>query len=118
MTGRSDYAHMLQKLILNYQVAAGWAAAAPAAKRAAVKEYPLKTTQTMVSFAVGDGHSGFNEGTIDENGMIRIRASDIVRLLGWVTTVLDHGRRVPTGASPAINPPLRTNTHPFRAATR
>jgi hypothetical protein len=43
---------------------------------------------------------------------------DIVRLLGWVTTVLDHGRRVPTGASPAINPPLRTNTHPFRAATR
>ena len=82
VTGKSDYTRMLQKLILNYQVAAGWAAAAPLAKHAAVKEYPLKTTQTMLSFAVGDGHSGFNEGTIDENGMIRIRGSDIVRLLG------------------------------------
>ncbi|MGB7549452.1 MAG: C25 family cysteine peptidase, partial [Terracidiphilus sp.] len=78
----SDFARMLRRLLLNYQVAAGWAAAAPAAKRAAVKAYPLKTTQTTLSFTVGDGHSGYNEGTIDENGMIRLRGSDIVRFLG------------------------------------
>jgi|WetSurMetagenome_2_1015567.scaffolds.fasta_scaffold00656_13 hypothetical protein len=79
---KSDYANMLRKLLLNYQAAASWAAAAPQAKRAAVTTYPLKTTQAMLSFSFGDGHDGFHEGTIDENGIIKLRGSDIIRLLG------------------------------------
>jgi hypothetical protein len=78
----SDYGHMLKRLILNYTVAAGWTAAAGRPKRAAAKEFPLLPSQSMISFRVGDGHSGLNEGTIDENGIIRIYASDIVRILG------------------------------------
>jgi hypothetical protein len=78
----SDYGHMLKRLILNYTVAAGWIAAPGMPKRAAAKEFPLVPSQSMISFRVGDGHSGLNEGTIDENGIIRIMASDIVRILG------------------------------------
>ena len=78
----SDYGHMLKRLILNYQVAAGWTAAAGMPKRAAVKQFPLVPSQSMISFRCGDGHSGLNEGTIDENGIIKIMASDIVRILG------------------------------------
>ena len=83
----SDYGHMLKRLILNYPVAAGWTAAAGMPKRAAVKEFPLVPSQSMISFRVGDGHSGLNEGTIDENGIIRIMASDIVRILGYAPSV-------------------------------
>jgi hypothetical protein len=84
---KSDYGHMLKRLILNYQVAAGWTAASGMPKRTAVKEFPLNPSQNMISFRVGDGHNSlpaqpFPEGTIDENGIIRIMASDIVRFLG------------------------------------
>lgn len=78
----SDYTHMLQKLLLNYSVAAGWTAASPLAKRASVKAFPIQSSQSMIAFTVGDGHADFNEGTINENGMIMIRGSDIIRLLG------------------------------------
>jgi hypothetical protein len=80
---KSDYAHMLRSLVLNYSVAAGWAAAAPSAKRASAKQYPLSTSQSMITFSVGDGHSGYNEGTINENGVIKLRGSDIISLLGY-----------------------------------
>ena len=79
---QSDYANMLRRLILNYSVAGGWTVAAPLAKRAATTGYPLQAADTLLSFAIGDGHSGFNEGTINENGIIKLRGSDIIRLLG------------------------------------
>jgi len=86
----SDFVHMVKRLVLNYQVAAGWTAAAGMPKRAAVKEFPLvpqQASQNMISFRVGDGHSGLNEGTIDENGIIRIMASDIVNILGFAPSM-------------------------------
>ena len=66
---------------------AGWTAAAGMPKRGAVKEFPLVPSQSMISFRVGDGHSGLNEGTIDENGIIKIMASDIVRILGYAPSI-------------------------------
>jgi hypothetical protein len=79
---QSDYTNMLRRLILNYSVASGWTTARPLTKRTATTAYPLQAADTLLSFAIGDGHSGFNEGTINENGIIKLRGSDIIRLLG------------------------------------
>jgi len=78
----SDFGHMAKRLVLNYSVAAGWASAAGMAKRAAIKQFPVDPTQSAISFRIGDGHNGLGEGTIDENGIIRIMASDVTRILG------------------------------------
>lgn len=103
----SDYQRMLSRLLLNYPVAAGWAAALPVAKRASVKSFPLQITQPMLSFMVGDGHSNFNEGTIDENGIMMLRASDITRLLGTTPPMSQVALYVSyKGELPVMTPPL------------
>jgi hypothetical protein len=81
LPSKSDYGNMLKRLILNYAVAQSWAES-PQPKRAVTKEYPLPPTQTMISFRIGDGRAGFNEGTINENGILKLTGADIVRLLG------------------------------------
>jgi hypothetical protein len=80
---RSDFKSMVRQLVLNYDIAAGWAAASSRlAKRAQARQFPLTVTDSMATFTVGDGHSGICEGTIEENGVIRIAGSDLVRMFG------------------------------------
>ena len=73
---------MLKNLMLNWERAISWAQQPALAKRAAVSQFPLSAGKTSLRFKVGDGHSGFNEGTTNENGLIRIRGADIVAALG------------------------------------
>lgn len=72
----------IRGLVLNSEVALGWAGTKVLAKRAAATAFPLPATTARIKFAVGDGSSGYNEGTIEENGIIRLNGSDIIRLLG------------------------------------
>ena len=84
--GNSDYQKMLSKVILNFDIAGKWAVNAPGMQKQkaskALGEFPLAPTKPMITFAVGDGHDGINEGTINENGMIKISGGDLLRLLG------------------------------------
>ena len=80
---QNDYDRMLAGLFLNYPVAAQWRV--PAVKSLAKK---LAATAfapgsgTLLTFAVGDGHAGFNEGTTSENGIYKISGSDLLKLPG------------------------------------
>ena len=81
--GASDYQKMLSKVVLNFDVARAWAVTAPGMKKQKTsEEFPLAPTKTMITFKIGDGHDGINEGTINENGMVKISGSDLLRLLG------------------------------------
>jgi hypothetical protein len=89
---KSDFANMLRRLILNYSVARNWTTIqARLAKRAATMGYPLQATQSMVAFTIGDGRTAFNEGTINENGVIRLRGTDILQMMG-ISTPVPMGR--------------------------
>jgi Peptidase family C25 len=79
---RSDFKRMARQLVMNYDVASGWPASASLAKSARIKQYPLTVTDAMASFTRGDGHSGISEGTIDENGVIKLMGSDLIRMFG------------------------------------
>ena len=82
---QSDYNRMLSKLLCNTDIARGWLRAAGLAKSTA-ESYPLSNNQKVYQFKVGDGHSGVNEATTNENGIIRIPGSKIVQLFGNVKT--------------------------------
>jgi hypothetical protein len=79
---RSDFKRMVRQLVMNYDVACGWTIPSQLAKRAKTRQFPLAASEPMATFAVGDGHSGVNEGTIDENGVIKIMGSDLVSMFG------------------------------------
>ena len=79
---KSDMVQLEKRLILNYQTANGFESAKPKPKKLALKQYPLYASQGMIGFTIGDGHSGLNEGTIEENGLIKISASNIIKHLG------------------------------------
>ena len=84
-TGNSDYQKMLSKVLLNFDVAGKWAVNQGLQKQKASKasgEFPLAPTKPMITFTIGDGHGGVNEGTINENGIVKIFGSDLLRLLG------------------------------------
>ena len=78
----ADYGLMLEKMLLNYPVARGWgrplAKARP--KSAAIRGFA--DADQMLTFGVGDGHVGFNEGTTDENGVVKITGADASMLRG------------------------------------
>jgi Peptidase family C25. len=81
--GNSDYQKMLSRLILNFDVAGKWAIRAPGMpKRKFTGEFPLAPTKPMITFKIGDGHDSINEGTINENGIIKISGNDLLQLLG------------------------------------
>ena len=80
---RSDFQKMLSKLVLNYNVAGQWAISAPGMpKQKVAGEFPLAPSKPMVTFTIGDGHDGINEGTINENGIMKISGGDLLKLLG------------------------------------
>jgi hypothetical protein len=81
-TDKGDYYGMLKSLIVNFDVAKYWAepeSFAPASR--SVQTY-LSTKNTMLSFKIGDGHEEFNETTTNENGMVKIRAQDVLSFFG------------------------------------
>jgi len=78
---RTDLKRMVRKLVMNYDVASGWVLPS-LAKRSSAKAFPLAATDSAATFLIGDGHSGIKEGTIDENGVIKIPGSDLVRMFG------------------------------------
>jgi Peptidase family C25 len=79
---QSDFKNMVRRLVMNYDVASGWTNPAPLAKLAKTKQYPFAASDSQATFAIGDGHGGINEGTIDENGVIKIMGSDLIRIFG------------------------------------
>ncbi|MDD5674187.1 MAG: C25 family cysteine peptidase, partial [Chitinivibrionales bacterium] len=80
-TGRSDYVTMLRNLILNYDVSCGWYATAPGrAKKTAESLSAFLNANTLSWFEIGDGHSGINEGTINENGILKLTWADLQSL--------------------------------------
>lgn len=79
--GTGEYDQMLQGLLANYAVATGWQQATIPAKRVQYN-FPLAGNQKVVEFKIGDGHSGFNETTIAENGILKIPGTRVKSLLG------------------------------------
>jgi len=77
----NDYEKMMRHLVANYDVATGWAVQKRLAKKHA-NDYPLPPGRTSFSFTVGDGHTEFNECTINENGMMKIDGAHLQELFG------------------------------------
>jgi len=44
--------------------------------------FPLSPERTLAMFKVGDGHSGYSEGMVEENGLVRITGASISAVLG------------------------------------
>lgn len=70
---------MMKKLLLNYRIAQHWGAPKQLGKKA-VEEYPL--SDRAAYFKIGDGHVGLNEGTTNENGIVKITGATILKTFG------------------------------------
>jgi hypothetical protein len=75
----SDYEAMLRRLVVNYDVACRWTRPPGLSRRASSPRHPL-TFGSFLVFSIGDGDTGFAEGTVRENGLYRLTASDIAGL--------------------------------------
>lgn len=75
--GRGDYDSFVRSLIVNYATARRWTMPpSPGLRKRAAAAFPLSADR-MVHFTVGDGHAGLNEGTTEENGVLKITGGDI-----------------------------------------
>lgn len=81
IASESSMSKMLRKLLLNYSVARNWGAVKKLNKQA-IESFPLQTVQKAVYFKIGDGHKSVNEGTTNENGIIKITGDTIIKALG------------------------------------
>jgi hypothetical protein len=84
ISARSHYEGMLSRLVCNFKVASGWYAGGHL-KKTTVEKFPLSFSNKVYSFKIGDGRSGTNEATINENGILKIPGSRIVQLFGDVS---------------------------------
>ncbi|MBD3390552.1 MAG: hypothetical protein GF418_00910 [Chitinivibrionales bacterium] len=82
LSARSDYAGMLRALLLNFDIARSWAKPRrrALAKRGAADDF--FSAARMLTFSVGDGHAGFNEGTTHENGLQKITGAAAAMFVG------------------------------------
>jgi hypothetical protein len=80
-SSKNDYEQMLEKMVLNYQVATGWRDEGMFRKKEA-SPFPLIFNEHTYRFRIGDGSDGFNESTTDCNGLVRISAGKISELFG------------------------------------
>jgi hypothetical protein len=91
-TGSGDYQKMLKGLLLNYTVARSWAAKRQGALRKSLTSgsdaFPFDYTQTVKTFTIGDGHNGMNEGTIKENGILKLSGAQVLSQLGMAPGAL------------------------------
>lgn len=74
----TDYQRMLKKLVLNYDVAAKWVTPSKRPLRKTADIYTIEPGAERCIFKIGDGHSGINEATIRENGMVKITGAQMV----------------------------------------
>ena len=82
---KTAYQKMQKQLVLNYNVASTWVTPTPPAKSLlkAVDPYPLTYGDpSLKTFTIGDGHSGMNEMTTNENGILKITGAQILHLWG------------------------------------
>jgi hypothetical protein len=104
----SDYQRMLKRLLLNYGRALPWTKSMVRPLKKAADPYPFDYNQQVYTFKIGDGHSGFNETTVKENGIIKIPGSQIKRkfssdsaLIGMTSVALYGSWK---GALPMVAP--------------
>jgi hypothetical protein len=83
----SEYEKMLSALLINYETAKRWRRSIAIGKKKTAGIFPLDNRK-VYHFRVGDGHTAFNEGTIKENGLIRITGIEIMSNFG-ITAVSD-----------------------------
>jgi hypothetical protein len=88
----SDYQRMLSRLLLNYDVAHAWAAPLTRSLGKAADPYPFTYNQQVYTFKIGDGHNGFNEMTVRENGILKLPGSQIRRLFSNDSAIIATGR--------------------------
>ncbi|MBD3343490.1 MAG: hypothetical protein GF401_00335 [Chitinivibrionales bacterium] len=80
--GRSEFLKMMERTILNYDVSSRWVRPyRPSLSKQMSSGHPL-TDGTFLHFSIGDGVTGFNEGTSNQNGIIRITGQEIISTLG------------------------------------
>ncbi len=72
-----DFYAMLQKLVLNYPVAVHWLESERRTRPKRLMESVLPFNENMVRFDNGDGNSGVNECTSEENGILKIIPGDL-----------------------------------------
>jgi hypothetical protein len=85
--GKSELETMASRLLCNYSVAKGWRQEASGLKKKKNSEqFPLddKKVYKVYHFTVGDSSSGFNEGTTNENGLMKIPGTVINSEFGVV----------------------------------
>jgi hypothetical protein len=75
----SEYMQMLHRLIVNFDVSKYWTPIGMALSKKAAAPHPLGSG-SMITFTIGDGDTGFNAGTTRENGLLKIKPSDIASL--------------------------------------
>jgi hypothetical protein len=88
----SDYQRMLKRIVLNYDVAQSWTEAVSRPLQKAADPYPFDYNQQVYTFKIGDGHGGFNEMTVKENGILKIPGSQIKRLFSRDSSLIGTGR--------------------------
>lgn len=74
----------LRSLLINFDIAQSWQQPRTRGLKRIVNvnEFPLMTTSKVYKFTIGNGHSSFNETDVSENGILRIRGSEIKNLFG------------------------------------
>ncbi len=77
----SHFSSMMSKLLLNADVAGAWIKTSRLGKKS-VEQYPLPVTQRAAFFKIGDGFSKLNEGTINENGVVKISGKKLHDIFG------------------------------------
>ncbi|HEX3019000.1 MAG TPA: hypothetical protein VHP36_01800, partial [Chitinispirillaceae bacterium] len=82
LSDQSSRRPLLKNMVINYPVAQGWYAGRKLAKVVA-PSFPLNSSsQVVYRFRIGDGNSGYNEMTTDENGILKIPGDLIVKSSG------------------------------------
>jgi hypothetical protein len=91
-----DYRKMVRGLLLNDDVAHSWFAARQAGLHKMLTSgsdaFPFDYSLTVKTFTIGDGHDGMHEGTIRENGILKLSGSQVLSLLGVAPGALAMSR--------------------------
>jgi hypothetical protein len=88
----SDYQRMLKQLLLNYDRAQPWTKSTVRSLKKAADQYPFDYAQQVYTFKIGDGHSGFNEMTVKENGVLKLSGSQIKKLFDRDSALIGMSR--------------------------
>ncbi|MBD3421813.1 MAG: hypothetical protein GF398_16995 [Chitinivibrionales bacterium] len=76
---KTPFESMLKKTFANYSQSLKWRSTVRTGLRKRQTQSSYFSARQMVHFEIGDGFSGFNEGFIAENGLLKITADDLSR---------------------------------------